>query len=505
MKKLWFSFIFSIIILFSLCPAFGATDVIKTRLFYDGALRDYQAEAVYININGEALGSYSLIPVVMNDRVLVCARDVFTELGCQIEWDNDSREVTVSKGSDVIVIPIDKKIIYKNGEAVSIDTAPKIINSYTMIPVRVVAEGLGCEVSFDNTERIVYITSPTVETTAEATTETVKKTTSKTSSKTTSKTASDGKKGLKILWDTISSYEANDSNSKRIPVEGLDVLCPTWFEITDSAGTVSDISKKSYADWAHGEGYEVWGLVTNSFSPDITSGFLSNEEASDKIITALLDSCINTGIDGINIDFESIYSEDGDAYVEFMEKLADRFHEMNLTVSVDTFVPAAYNEKYHMEEMGEICDYVIMMAYDEHYSTSPEAGSVSSLPWVEGYLETACELVDPDKLILGCPFYTRAWHVNSAGGVGANSAYGMDSAMKLLEDNGAEIVYDEETGQNYGEYPQEGETVKIWLEDETSLRARMELAVEYDCGGAAFWRRGFENEEAWDIINEYFK
>ncbi len=501
MKKIYFTLLLLFGIFFNSSLALASEDIIITRLFYDGALRDYRAEAVYINIDGSPLESYTLIPVVMNDRVLVCARDVFTELDCEIEWDNDSRRVTVSKDDDVIVIPIDEKVIYKNGSAVSIDTASKIINGYTMIPVRVVAEGLGCDVGFDSETRIVSITSPVVETTTETTTKTVEKTTRKTSSV----SSSGSKNGLKILWDTISSVGANDNESKRISVEGLDVLCPTWFEITDSSGTISDVSKKSYAEWAHDEGYEVWALVTNSFDPNITSGFLNNEAASDKIITELLNKCIDLGIDGINIDFETIYSDDGEVYVSFMEKLADEFHEMNLTVSVDTFVPAPYNDRYHMEEMGEICDYVIMMAYDEHYSTSTEAGSVSSLPWVEEYLETACELVDPDKLILGCPFYTRAWHVNSAGGVGANSAYGMESAMKLLEDNGAEIVYDEETGQNYGEYPQQGETVKIWLEDETSLRARMELAVEYGCGGAAFWRRGFETEEAWDIINEYLK
>ncbi|MCD8215428.1 MAG: glycosyl hydrolase family 18 protein [Clostridiales bacterium] len=502
MKKIYTALIFTACVMLNLTVVLGA-DIIKTRLYYDGALHDYQAEAVYITINGSPLESYSLLPVVMNDRVLVCARDVFTELGCGIEWDNDSREITVTNSGDRVVIPVDKNVIYKNGSEISVDTAAKIINSYTMVPVRVIAEALGAEISFDSETRIVFINFPDEEEEQEDERDENSQNTEK--SQKSERTASSGKKGLKILWDTISSYEANDNETKRIPVEGLDVICPTWFEITDSRGTISDISKKSYVEWAHGEGYDVWPLITNSFDSYITSGFINNEETVDNIIAELLDRCIDLGVDGINIDFENISSSDGEAYVEFMKKLADRFGEMNLIVSVDTFVPAAYNEKYHMEDMGEICDYVIMMAYDEHYSTSTEAGSVSSLPWVEQYLETAVELADPDKLILGCPFYTRAWHVNAGGSVGLNSAYGMDSAMKLLEDNGAEIYYDEETGQNYGEYYQQGETVKIWLEDETSLRARMELAVEYDCGGAAFWRRGFENEEAWDIINEYFK
>ncbi|MCD8238860.1 MAG: glycosyl hydrolase family 18 protein [Clostridiales bacterium] len=502
MKKAVFCLL--IILTALLMPVYGfcANDIIRTRLNYNGAMHDYEAEAVYISINGESLNSYTIIPLVMNDSVLVCARDVFEYLDCSISWDNDSREVTVKNSETVIVIPVGSKTIYKNGSPLTVNAASMIVNGYTMIPVRAVAEGLGANVGFDNSTRTVSIVYQTSKNGSDTVKEAVAETTTEKKApvfSTPKKT-----KGLKILWDTISSYESNDSDSKRIPVDGLDVICPTWFEITDGSGTVKSIAKKSYADWAHSEGYEVWGLVTNSFDPNITTAFLNNEAAVNKIITDLLGYCVDMGIDGINVDFETIYSDDGEAYVEFMKKLADAFHDMNLTVSVDTFVPAAYNEKYHMADMGEICDYVIMMAYDEHYSTDTTAGSVSSLPWAESWLEEAVEIMDSDKLIFGCPFYTRAWHVTSAGYIAANNAYGMDSAQKLLADNGAEVVYDEETGQNYGEYPYGGNTVKIWLEDETSLRARLELSQKYGCGGVSFWRRGFENSEAWDIINQYY-
>ncbi|MCD8159433.1 MAG: copper amine oxidase N-terminal domain-containing protein [Clostridiales bacterium] len=251
MKKLHFILVFAAALILNLTVVFGSTAVIKTRLYYDGALREYQAEAVYITINSEPLKSYSIIPVVMNSRVLVCARDVFTELGCEISWDDGSRQLCVTKGSDTIIIPVDTKTIYKNGTAVTVDAASKIINSYTMVPVRVVAEGLGCEVSFDNDERIVYINSPAEEEETEEeeviSNKTVSSETEKTAEKSKTKTVSKGS-GIKILWDTISSYGANDNETKRIPIEGLDVLCPTWFAITSSGGTISDFSKKSYTE-----------------------------------------------------------------------------------------------------------------------------------------------------------------------------------------------------------------------------------------------------------------
>ncbi len=507
LKRIIFALAVIISVVSGALSAYGAAEMIETRLSYDGSLHSYRAEAVYIEINGERLTRYSILPVVMNDRILVSARDVFSVMGCDIGWDNDKREVTVRNSSSVIVIPIDKKYIYKNGTRIETDVASKLINNYTMIPIRAVAEALSCDVGFDSNTRVVSIDydggTESTASIAEPVTSPESEVTPKPSAAPHSEVSSES--GIKILWDTISTTEGNDSVSKRIPIEGLDVICPTWFAIKDTDGTVGNVSKKSYVEWAHGQGYKVWALVTNSFDPALTHGFLQNAAACDSALKSLLDYCIELGVDGINVDFETIYESDGTYYVDFMKKLADSFHDMGMTVSVDTYVPAPYNARYHMEDMGKICDYVIMMAYDEHFAGDTTAGSVSSIPWVEKYLETAAGIVPGDKLVLGCPFYTRVWEVTPSGAINTNASCSMDRASELLEQNGAKASYDEETGQNYGEYSSNGNTFKIWLEDETSLRARMELSQKYGCAGAAFWRRGFENDAAWEIINEYYR
>ncbi len=507
-KILAFSFILSLI-----STNVFAAKYISKNIEYDGEMHYYNAEEVFVNVDGKLLGDYSMIPLVMNDRVLVSARDVFTELGCDIAWNNDNREVTVYNDDIEIVIPIDRKVIFKNGQSISIDVAPKIIDDYTMIPLRVVAESLDCKVSFDNSTRTAYILSPagTKNTLVQApgpvvvpepATEQV--TEAKLQPAAAVRHNTGARSGGKVvLWDTISSVSANDSAAKQTPVEGVDVLCPTWFEIK-SDGSINNVSGKGYVVWAHSQGYEVWGLVTNSFSYDVASAILNDKAKGDKIIEELLGYIIDLGADGINVDFENIYTEDGDAFVDFMRRLADRFHEMGLTVTVDTFMPTEYNEKYHMADMGEICDYVLLMAYDEHFSTSPQAGSVSSLPWVEKYLGVSKGIMNMNKLILGCPFYTRIWVTDAENNVIANESSGMDGAMNVIEKNGAQIGFDSETGQNYAEYPSGQGTTKIWLEDGASLSSRLALSLQYGCGGCAFWRRGFENEEAWDIINEYY-
>lgn len=64
-------------------------------------------------------------------------------------------------------------------------------------------------------------------------------------------------------------------------------------------------------------------------------------------------------------------------------------------------------------------------------------------------------------------------------------------------------VFSPETGQNYLEYQEDGKTIKIWLEDETSIKARMELIKKYDLAGVASWRRGYETPEVWSLIDSY--
>ncbi len=506
--------IVTFILAFAFCgiSAFSAPELIITRLNYDGAMHDYKAQAINVEINGKRLESYNMIPIVVNNRTLVCARDVFGELNCEISWDDAGRATTVTRGDTVISIPIDSKTIYKNGTAISLDTPSKIVNGFTMIPVRAVAESLGCSVSFNDSERIVYITetaqaavtttetttAPVTETTTEATTEAV-------TESVVEKPVSTPGKNITVLWDTISSVEANDTESKKAPIEGLDVICPTWYTIKDGSGSIESFAKATYTEWAHSQGYVVWPVITNSFSSSVSAGIFSSEATMDKIIDALVKDCIAKGVDGINIDFEGIGENDGDNYVKFVRKLTEKFHAQGLAVSVDTFVPAPYNGKYHLKEMADICDYVIMMAYDEHNLSSAEAGSVSSLPWVETYLQTASDMIDMDKLILGCVFYTRVWEVKADGTIVGRAAVGMEDAAELISQHNGTISFDEETGQNVAAYTSDaGNSVTIWLEDETSVRARMELGRQYGCGGAAFWRRGFETSDIWGIINEYY-
>ncbi len=94
-------------------------------------------------------------------------------------------------------------------------------------------------------------------------------------------------------------------------------------------------------------------------------------------------TAIQHELDGINIDFEHVTKDTAPAYLEFLRELTLKCHANDLIVSVDNYSPASYNAYYDLEEKGRIVDYVVLMAYDEHYNGSEESGSVSSLPFVK--------------------------------------------------------------------------------------------------------------------------
>jgi spore germination protein YaaH len=136
------------------------------------------------------------------------------------------------------------------------------------------------------------------------------------------------------------------------------------------------------------------------------------------------------------------------------------------------------------------------------------AGSVASLPWVERGLQRMLREVPADKLILGLPLYTRLWEIEYLEG-GAEKvtsrAYGMDRIQNILAEEGVQSKFNEESGQNYASFDSGDKHYKVWVEDLLSLESRIDLAEKYGLAGVAAWRRGFENEEVWDLFGRRLK
>lgn len=312
---------------------------------------------------------------------------------------------------------------------------------------------------------------------------------------------------INLVWEQVVSRNPNTAEIG--PMPGVNVVSPTWFELTDAEGTLLNKADPAYVRWAHQRGYQVWGLVTNGFNPDWTTAVLSNYEKREKLAAQLIHYAHIYNLDGINIDFENVYLADKERLVQFVRELTPYLHEQGLTVSIDVTIKSTA-ETWSMfldrKALAEVVDYVAVMTYDEHWAASPKAGSVASLPWVENGLKGVLEEVPADKLLLGVPFYTRLWteapQADGSVKVSSRALY-MSGAQNWIKERNLTPVLDEASGQHYVEYkdPADGNTYKMWLEDAMSMEKRIELVHKYDLAGVAAWRRGFELPEIWTTID----
>ncbi|MDY6827577.1 MAG: glycosyl hydrolase family 18 protein [Bacillota bacterium] len=293
------------------------------------------------------------------------------------------------------------------------------------------------------------------------------------------------------------------------PMKPVQIVSPTWFNIINKAGTIENHVDKNYLNWARERGYEIWPLVTNSFDPEITAIVLSRYWIRRKIVNELIDLALYYDFDGINIDFENFHAGYRNLFTRFISELAERCREESLVLSVDvTMISSSeyWSTGYDRGALAAEADYLILMAYDEHYSASPTAGSVSSLPWVERGLRRILQEVPAEKLILGVPFYTRLWEIDNSGEeplVLDCWSFSMQRASEIMEENETEIYWDLEAKQHVASYSKDDLDYIMWLEDTASMYYRLELVERYRLAGIAGWRRGLEKDAIWYLIEDW--
>ena len=304
---------------------------------------------------------------------------------------------------------------------------------------------------------------------------------------------------VNLVWHQTTSTDANNYFSDATQnMTGVNVISPTWFSIADNSGNITNIASGEYVMQAHEKGLKVWGLVDN-FSENIsTTTVLSSTSARQNLEGQLIAGALKTGLDGINVDFESLSEDVGIHFLQFLRELSIQCHENNLVLSVDNPVPENFTSHYDRAEQGKVTDYVIIMGYDEHYVGS-EAGSVASLPWVEQGVKDTLTEVPAERTILAVPFYTRLWKTTDGGAL-TSEAIGMDEAQNVLSTNGVEVAWDGSVGQNYATFEQDNSTYQIWLEDSKSIAEKVKLISKYKLAGVAEWKLGFENSGVWKTI-----
>jgi len=314
---------------------------------------------------------------------------------------------------------------------------------------------------------------------------------------------------INLVWDYYSEYvTAPDRTGTKI--EGVNVVSPSFFvleklgqgEIIDNVGQAGI----EYINWAKNNNYKVWAMISNNSMPQTTSEIMRNYELREKLINKIIDLAYKYKLDGINIDCENMYEEDKDLFSRFIIELAPRLKENNLVLSVDVTAPDGspmWSGCFDRNVLGDVSDYLVFMAYDQHNDSSENAGTVAGYNWIQIALNKFVgvqEGVKSEKIILGMPFYTRLWKEKDGKKIDS-SVVNMEDVDNVLPNN-VEKVWNDELKQNYVEYEKSGITYKMWIEDLDSIREKVGLVDKYNLAGVAAWAKDREDESVWGVIKE---
>lgn len=311
---------------------------------------------------------------------------------------------------------------------------------------------------------------------------------------------------INLVWHQSTSTESNDAMAEMTAeMTGVNVISPTWFSVTDETGTISSLASADYVKLAHDAGREVWGLIDNFNEAFDETTDLAYASVRSRIIEQLLAEAASCGMDGINVDFENLKEAGIPHYLQFLRELTSAAHAQNLVVSVDTPVPQAYTMYYQRGEQARFVDYMIVMAYDEHFAGSEEAGSVSSLPFVQQAVEEMTRVMPADQVICGIPFYTRVWTEKFGQSAITSEVLGMDGAKNYAKENQMTETWDASLGQNVATVETYDARYTIWMEDEQSMEEKLKVIQSADLAGVAEWKLGFERADVWSLISEYIE
>lgn len=315
---------------------------------------------------------------------------------------------------------------------------------------------------------------------------------------------------VNLVWDYYSEV-ATAPDRTGVTMDGVNVVSPAFFHLNSKGELTENIGQagKKYIEWAHSKGYKVWPMVQNAGNGmmSVTSEIMNDYNKRQKLIEDIVAACVEYKLDGINIDFENMKQEDKDMYSRFIIELTPRLKDIGLVVSVDVTAPdgsETWSMCFDRHVIGDVADYIVFMAYDQYGASSNKSGTTAGYNWVElslnKFLKT--EEIESQKIILAIPLYTRLWTENSSGNlVKAPSTVSIKNIENVIPAN-VQKQWDEDLKQYYVEYKEGSYTKKIWIEDETSLKAKISLIRNNNLGGVASWEKGMETDGFWTFLKQ---
>ena len=319
----------------------------------------------------------------------------------------------------------------------------------------------------------------------------------------TEKTIQASQKNIKLAWDYLNPDVSGIGEiSSRKRVTQLDVVAPTILFLQNVDGEVFYRIKTAdeYIKWAKNCDYDIWVTFKNdSNTIQDTSDFLNDMNHRKRAIDELIAFCQKYSLQGINVDFENMYQDDGEAFAQFVRELAVETRKQNLVLSVCVNVPdgsPTWSLCYKHKSLSEAADYIAVMTYDQNGASAKAPGPNASYEWVEENIKKLVERdgIEPKKLLLGLAFYSRFWKYSN--GNLTSSSISMQNSESYI----SKSKWNDSAKQYY--YENSSGTESLWIEDKTSISEKVKLIDKYDLGGFAIWKLGFESKNVWEAFGE---
>jgi spore germination protein len=277
----------------------------------------------------------------------------------------------------------------------------------------------------------------------------------------------------------------------------------TNYALVDPSGRLDGVHDPALVEAVHRLGSQVHFRVANfvrrDWSRKVAHAVVTRTTSRKQAISQILHVLDTYGYDGVNLDLENVPPEDRVSLSTFVGDVSDAVHMRGKTVTLA--VPATTHDvpesnwagAFDLATLGRLCDAVIVMAYDQHWSTSAP-GPVAALPWVEEVIQYAAGEVGRHKVLLGLAFYGYDWPRRGRG-VGVSMREAMNRALRRK----AQVRWDQDASVPYFTT----KTRTVYFENARSIERKLDLATRYGLGGIAAWRLGQELDDVWDAVSTY--
>lgn len=495
-------------------------------------------------------------PFVEDYTIYVSLDTISKTIDENIYYDKLSAKVIVTTDSNVVKLKIDEKKMSKNLEYLDIESCVKLVDDEPYVPIGVLKEIYNIKVGYNEKTNTVTIDKTNMSDIAIlynrvkvysdiSTDSNVIDMLNKDNKVTVYNESLNHKRWYKVKTsdgmvgyiaknsifnlleesnENVQDSTSSDNESEKIVMfwqygsdldtlgktktDGVNVVSPTWYELSNSNGSISSKYSSEYYAKAKSLGYKIWPVITNgidssTYMPSDTSAMITSEYNREQFIKNLIEIAKKDKLDGINIDFEAMKTEDKAVYTEFIREMAPLLRKEGIKLSVDVYFVNYIDRK----GIGAATDYIVLMGYDQRGNWSETAGSIAEVSWVEKNVESLINdsAVPSSKIILGVPFFTRLWITKAGETKPTTKVYTMQNCVDFIKKYKLTPTFDQNAGQNYVEYTEGSLNYKLWIEDKDSVKRRIETIKKYNLVGFSAWRKGFETSDIWSTVAENIK